>query len=76
MLVMVQRHGDPKTVPDRRSGKERRKTEMAPVKGRDRRRNIEPRRPVVTEIELTPTEWDDLQQQAFEPVPPKSPRKV
>jgi hypothetical protein len=73
---MVQRDGEAKPVPDRRSGKDRRKTEV-PVKGRERRRHIEPRRPVVTEIELSPTEWDDLQQ-ALDPVPakplPKSPR--
>lgn len=65
---MVQSNGEFKPVPDRRSGKDRRKTET-PVKGRERRRHIEPRRPVVTEIELSLTEWDDLQQ-SLDPLPP------
>jgi hypothetical protein len=39
--------------------------------GRERRRNIEPRRPEVAEIDLTPDEWAALQAALLAPDVPK-----
>jgi hypothetical protein len=45
---------------DRRTGKDRRQAEAGPPAGRERRRNLEPRKPEVEEIELTLSQWDAL----------------
>jgi hypothetical protein len=45
---------------DRRSGQERRKVDKAPPGGRDRRVSVEPRKPEVQELEITPSAWADL----------------
>jgi hypothetical protein len=48
---------------ERRSGKDRRRTDL-PMTGRaDRRRGIEPRQPEVAELDLTDSQWGALQQQ-------------
>jgi hypothetical protein len=61
---------------ERRSGRDRRQRDEAPPGGRDRRRGLEPRRPEVMELELTPSQWDALHEAAF-PVPPaKVPAKT
>ena len=44
---------------DRRSGKDRRQVDGNPP-GRERRRNVEPRKPEVVELDLTPSEWGAL----------------
>jgi hypothetical protein len=51
----------PTDGPDRRSGQDRRRVEQGPPGSRDRRRLVEPRRPEVAEIELSPGEWEALQ---------------
>ena len=61
---------------DRRSGKDRRQRDDAPPSGRERRRGIEPRRPEVAEVEITPSQWDALQDAAFPmPAPAAPPAK-
>jgi hypothetical protein len=45
---------------ERRSGHDRRQREDAPPRGWDRRRGVEPRRPEVVELDLTPSQWDAL----------------
>ncbi|MEO7152169.1 MAG: hypothetical protein ABIX46_10740 [Burkholderiaceae bacterium] len=42
---------------DRRSGKDRRRLDAPPPGGRDRRREIESRKPEVVEVELSPSDW-------------------
>jgi hypothetical protein len=65
----------PATAPpaqDRRSGGDRRKVDKGPPGKRERRVSLEPRRPEVTESEMTPSEWDRLQELAA--APPKKKR--
>lgn len=50
---------------DRRAGKDRRQKELAPPGGRERRRNLEPRKPDVAEIDLTSSQWDALNELPF-----------
>jgi hypothetical protein len=57
---------------DRRSGRDRRKVDKGPPGGRERRVSLEPRMPEVTESEMTPSEWDRLQE--LPAVPPKKKR--
>jgi len=45
---------------DRRSGRDRRVADKGAPSGRDRRVGVEPRKPEVREIELTPSEWGEL----------------
>lgn len=45
---------------ERRSGRDRRQREDTPPRGWDRRRGVEPRRPEVVELDLTPSQWDAL----------------
>jgi hypothetical protein len=45
---------------ERRSGKDRRTADVPPPKGRERRRTAEPRKPEVTEIDMTPSQWGRL----------------
>jgi hypothetical protein len=49
----------PATV-ERRSGRDRRVVDIPPPKGRERRRTAEPRRPEVTEIDMTASQWGHL----------------
>ena len=54
------RKGSPSTH-DRRSGRDRRQVDQGPPPGvRERRVNVEPRKPDVVEREVTPSEWDSL----------------
>ncbi len=45
---------------ERRRGRDRRHLDALPPKGLERRRGIEPRRPEVTELAVTPSQWADL----------------
>lgn len=45
---------------ERRSGKDRRTADLPVPKGRERRRTAEPRKPEVTEIDMTPSQWGRL----------------
>lgn len=46
---------------DRRSGVDRRKLDKGPPGKVERRRNVESRKPDVSEVEMTNSEWGDLQ---------------
>lgn len=50
---------------ERRSGRDRRRRETPPPAGADRRRSIEPRRPEVTEVEMSADQWAALQALAY-----------
>jgi hypothetical protein len=45
---------------DRRSGVDRRQVDKEPPSGRERRRQVEARRPEVVELELTDSDWATL----------------
>jgi hypothetical protein len=45
---------------ERRSGKDRRVADLPPPNGRERRRTAEPRKPEVTELDLTQSQWNKL----------------
>lgn len=60
----------PPSPPERRSGVDRRKKDVGPPVGRDRRVSIEPRKPDVQEIEMTPSEWASLAGHASPPPAP------
>ena len=45
---------------ERRSGKERRASDVVPPNGAERRRTIEPRKPEVVELHLSESEWGKL----------------
>jgi hypothetical protein len=45
---------------ERRLGNDRRKLDSEPPVSWERRRSIEPRRPEVVEMEMTPSQWDAL----------------
>jgi hypothetical protein len=45
---------------ERRSGGDRRKIDKGPPRGRERRVQMEPRKPEVAEVEVTPSEWAAL----------------
>jgi hypothetical protein len=56
---------------DRRSGIDRRKADQGPPKGkRERRISVEPRKPDVQEVDLSPSDWA-----AFEATVPPATRK-
>jgi hypothetical protein len=59
--VMVKAHGNsqPGSI-ERRSGNDRRRRESVPPASWERRRAIEPRKPEVAELEMTPSQWDLL----------------
>jgi hypothetical protein len=60
---VMSRPSDPKNPPspgDRRSGRDRRQKDAGLPNGRERRRNVEARRPDVAEIEMTPSQWARL----------------
>lgn len=47
--------------PERRSGTDRRKADKGPPRGlRERRVNVEPRKPEVHDMDITPSEWDRM----------------
>ncbi len=48
---------------DRRKGIDRRKADHGSPTGRERRVGMEPRKPEITEIEITPSEWAALEAQ-------------
>ena len=60
------------TRPDRRSGADRRKEDKGPPKGgRERRISVEPRKPEVQEVEISPSDWASL----TDLLPPKPPAR-
>lgn len=67
---MTDRAGvDRKAVPaDRRTGKDRRKRDLGPPGKLERRRTVESRQPDVSEIDMSPAEWNALEHL---PVPPR-----
>lgn len=52
---------------ERRSGTDRRQADKGPPSTRERRVGVEPRKPDVREIEMTPSEWAALS--GGQPVP-------
>ena len=48
---------------ERRTGSDRRKVDRGSPTGRERRVGMEPRKPEITEIEVTPSEWAALEAQ-------------
>ena len=60
---------------ERRSGRDRRQVDKGPPGGRDRRVNIEPRRPEVVELEVSVSEWLALQE-ATSPIDSASPAEA
>ena len=46
---------------DRRSGSDRRKQDLGPPGKRERRRSLESRKPDVTEIEMSASDWGALE---------------
>jgi hypothetical protein len=57
----------PRPDPNRRTGIDRRRVDKGPPGRRERRINLEPRKPDVVERELTPSEWAALQEQLPQP---------
>lgn len=55
---------------DRRSGADRRKADKGPPTGRDRRVGMEPRKPEISEVEVTPSEWAALEEELLRGKPP------
>jgi hypothetical protein len=72
---MIKTHEHGKSLPrfsERRSGQDRRRLEGTPPAGRERRRAIEPRKPEVAELDMTPSQFDALLDAA--PRPPSGNR--
>jgi len=62
----VKTHSKPLVAPgERRQGIDRRRRESAPPGAWERRRSVEPRKPEVAEVEMTPSQWDALHGDAF-----------
>ena len=61
-----------KTSAERRSGRDRRQTDKGPPGRADRRRVAEPRKPEVSELEVSDSEWGALAEEAFR-VPARKP---
>jgi len=60
-----------KATAERRSGRDRRQVDKGPPGRVERRRVAEPRKPEVSELEVTESEWGALAEQAFrKPDPP------
>ena len=57
----------PQAMPlnERRSGNDRRHRDELPLTDWERRRSLEPRKPEVLDVEVTPSQWDALQREAF-----------
>jgi hypothetical protein len=60
----------PRTT-DRRTGIDRRRVDLGPPKGIERRRSVEPRKPDVQEVDLTASDWANFD--ALNPIKPKTP---
>jgi hypothetical protein len=56
---------------ERRAGVERRKVDLGPPNGVERRRGIDPRKPEVKEVDLTASDWANFE--AGNPLKPKPP---
>lgn len=67
----VNRRRDPPQ--ERRSGSDRRRSDAGPPAGRERRVGMEPRKPDVREIEMTPSEWAALTHAPAMPPEPAEP---
>lgn len=48
---------------ERRSGRDRRKADKGSPQGRERRVGMEPRKPEISEVEMSPTEWAALEEE-------------
>jgi hypothetical protein len=59
---------------ERRTGRDRRKQDGAPPKGIERRRGIEPRKPEVSEVQISESDWGRLE--AAVNLPVKTPAAV
>ncbi|MGD9831992.1 MAG: hypothetical protein AB7U92_04495 [Piscinibacter sp.] len=57
----------PSQASDRRTGRDRRKADRGSPTGRERRVGMEPRKPEISEIEVTPSEWAALEEQLKPP---------
>ncbi len=57
----------PLPASDRRTGQDRRKVDRGSPTGRERRVGMEPRKPEISEIEITPSEWAALEEQLKPP---------
>jgi len=55
---------------ERRSGRDRRKLDKGPPTGRERRVSVEPRKPEISEVEITPSEWGALEEELLRRKPP------
>ncbi|MBS0442199.1 MAG: hypothetical protein JSR38_09625 [Proteobacteria bacterium] len=54
---------------DRRSGGDRRRVDKGSPNGRERRVGMEPRKPEISEVEITPSEWAALEEDLLRPKP-------
>ncbi len=59
----AKKHPASPSASDRRSGADRRKADKGPPAGRDRRVGMEPRKPEISEVEITPSEWAALEEE-------------
>jgi len=48
---------------ERRSGRDRRKADKGSPIGRERRVGMEPRKPEISEVDLSPSEWAALEEE-------------
>jgi hypothetical protein len=62
-MVKAQGKSQPGSI-ERRTGNDRRRRETSPPASWERRRAIEPRKPEVAELEMTPSQWDALHDDA------------
>ena len=53
---------------DRRTGRDRRQKDAEPPKGIERRRGIEPRKPEVSELQISESDWGRLEAAVTLPV--------
>ena len=56
---------------DRRAGVDRRKADKGSPTGRERRVGMEPRKPEISEVEITPSEWAALEEELLRRNPSK-----
>ena len=54
---------------DRRSGGDRRRVDKGSPSGRERRVGMEPRKPEISEVEISPSEWAALEEDLLRPKP-------
>jgi hypothetical protein len=60
-----------KPAPERRAGIDRRRVDLGPPNGIERRKGMEPRKPDVQEVDLTASDWANFDAQ--QPLKPKKP---